>query len=71
MRCDVIAQGIMDAAKLVEVKVPIVVRLAGSNAEIAQDMLEKFVKENPQINLIVQPNFDKAADEIVKQAQAI
>lgn len=58
----------MDAAKMVDVKVPIVVRLAGSNAEIAQQMMEKFAKENPDINIVVQPNFDKAADEIVKQA---
>ena len=71
MQCDVIAEGIMQAAKLVEVKVPIVVRLAGSNAEIAQVMLDKFAKENPKIKLIVQPNFDKAADEFVKQAKAI
>ena len=56
----------MDATKQVEVKVPIVVRLAGSNADIAQEMMEKFAKENPNINLVVQPSFDKAANEIVR-----
>lgn len=69
MRCDVIAQGIIDAAKQVELKVPIVVRLAGSNAEIAQDMMEKFAAENPNVKLIVQPNFDKAADAIVAESK--
>lgn len=35
MKCDVIAQGVMEATKQVEVKVPIVVRLTGTNAEKA------------------------------------
>lgn len=33
MKCDVIAQGIIQAAKLVDLKIPLVVRLTGTNAK--------------------------------------
>ncbi len=39
VRCDRIAQGIIDAAKLVDLQVPLVVRLQGTNAEEARAML--------------------------------
>ncbi len=39
MRCDVIAEGIMVAVKNVGVKVPVVVRLEGTNAKQAREML--------------------------------
>jgi succinyl-CoA synthetase beta subunit len=70
MMCDVIAQGIIDASKIVNVKVPIVVRLAGSNSEIAAEMLQKFTAENPSVKMVVQPDFNMAADEIVRQVKA-
>ena len=31
MRCDVLAQGVIDAAKEINISVPLVVRLAGTN----------------------------------------
>lgn len=34
MKCDIIAQGIINAANQVNVKVPIVIRLSGTNADI-------------------------------------
>ena len=46
MKCDTIAEGIIKAAELVKVDVPIVVRLAGTNAEKAMKMIETFSKEN-------------------------
>ncbi len=41
VRCDRVANGILDALKEVDVKVPIVVRLAGTNSEEAKDILDK------------------------------
>jgi succinyl-CoA synthetase beta subunit len=41
VRCDVIAEGVINAVKKVGVKVPVVVRLEGTNAEAARTMLAK------------------------------
>ncbi len=41
VRCDRIANGILDAAKETNVSVPVIVRLDGTNAEIAQEILQK------------------------------
>ena len=41
MQCDVLAQGVVEAAKDVKLKVPLVVRLAGTNADVAAQMLEE------------------------------
>jgi succinyl-CoA synthetase beta subunit len=40
LRCDVLAQGIVDAVKEVDVKIPIVVRLEGTNVEIGREILK-------------------------------
>lgn len=39
MRCDVIAQGIVDAAKEMEIRVPVVVRLQGTNVNLGKQIL--------------------------------
>tara|TARA_Y100001970_G_scaffold264052_1_gene350208 strand:+ start:6822 stop:7979 length:1158 start_codon:yes stop_codon:yes gene_type:complete len=41
MRCDVLAQGVVEAAKETNIKVPLVVRLAGTNFEKGKEILEK------------------------------
>ena len=41
MRCDILAQGVVDAAKETDLKVPLVVRLAGTNFEQGKLILEK------------------------------
>jgi len=41
MKCDVIAQGIINAAKIVRLSVPVVVRLEGTNVEKARQLLKK------------------------------
>tara|TARA_Y100000590_G_scaffold410112_1_gene502882 strand:- start:87 stop:1244 length:1158 start_codon:yes stop_codon:yes gene_type:complete len=41
MRCDVLAQGVVEAAKETNIKVPLVVRLAGTNFEEGKKILEK------------------------------
>jgi len=41
VRCDRVAEGVVEAAKNVEVQIPIVIRLAGTNAELAAEILQK------------------------------
>ena len=41
MRCDVIANGIVEAARQVELRVPLVVRLEGTNVELGKEILAK------------------------------
>ena len=41
MRCDVLAQGLVDAAKETNIKLPLVVRLAGTNFEQGKEILNK------------------------------
>ena len=41
VRCDRVAQGVIDAAKEMEIKVPIVVRLEGTNANEAAELLDQ------------------------------
>ena len=61
MRCDVLAQGVVDAAKEIDIKVPLVVRLAGTNFEEGKEILDKSGLE-----LISAENLDDAAKKIVK-----
>ena len=70
MKCDVIAQGVMEAASQLDIKVPIVVRLTGTNADIACDMLGKFAEENKdRLTIEVNADFDSAANSVVSAAQ--
>lgn len=77
MKCDVIADGIIQATKLVDVKVPIVVRLAGTNSEKAAEIIDAFNSEqakrtdDKKVNLVVVNDFDRAANEVVKQASTV
>jgi succinyl-CoA synthetase beta subunit len=41
MRCDIIADGVIAAAKEMAIKVPLVVRLEGTNVELGKEMLSK------------------------------
>jgi succinyl-CoA synthetase beta subunit len=61
MRCDVIAEGVIDAAKEISLNVPLVVRLAGTNVELGKNMLEKS-----GLTVITADDLDDAAHKIVK-----
>jgi succinyl-CoA synthetase beta subunit len=61
MRCDVLAQGVVDAAKEINIKIPIVVRLAGTNFEEGKKILD-----NSSLKLISAENLEDAAKKIVK-----
>jgi succinyl-CoA synthetase beta subunit len=41
MRCDIIANGIVEAAKEVNLSIPLVVRLEGTNVELGKEILAK------------------------------
>ncbi len=41
VRCDRVANGVIEAAKRLDISVPIVVRLAGTNSDLAADILKK------------------------------
>jgi len=59
VRCDRVAQGVIDAVKEVGVKVPVVVRLEGTNAELAKEMLE-----NSRLNFEVATTLQNAAEKV-------
>ena len=61
MRCDVLAQGVVDAAKEINISVPLVVRLAGTNFQEGKEILD-----NSGLKLISAENLDDAAKKIVE-----
>jgi succinyl-CoA synthetase beta subunit len=61
MRCDIIAQGIVDAAKEIQIKVPVVVRLQGTNVELGKQILAES-----GFSFKVCESLTDAADAIVK-----
>jgi len=61
VRCDRVAQGVIDALSDLEVSLPVVVRLAGTNAEEAARML----RESP-LEFIVADDFRDAAEKVVE-----
>lgn len=60
VRCDRVAGGIIEAAKELKIKVPLVVRLEGTNAELARDLLSKS-----DLNITTAKNFAEAASQVV------
>jgi len=61
MRCDVIAEGIIEGAKIVNLDVPLVVRLEGTNVEKGKQILG-----NSGLPIISADNLADAADKVVK-----
>ena len=61
MRCDIIAEGIIAAAKDVQLDVPLVVRLAGTNFELGKKILA-----NSGLKIIAADDLADAAEKIVK-----
>ena len=60
MRCDVLAEGVVNAAKDININVPLVVRLAGTNFKEGKQILD-----NSGLKLISAENLDDAAKKIV------
>ncbi|MEH6562812.1 MAG: ADP-forming succinate--CoA ligase subunit beta [Marinobacter sp.] len=63
VRCDMIAEGIIGAVKEVGVKVPVVVRLEGNNAELGSKVLAES-----GLNIIAASSLADAAEQVVKAA---
>jgi len=61
MRCDIIAEGVIAAVTEVGLKVPLVVRLEGTNVELGKDIIR-----NSGLNVIAADNLSDAAQKIVK-----
>lgn len=64
VRCDVIAQGILVAVEEVHIKIPVVVRLEGTNAEKGRELLN-----NSNLGLIAADNLASAAEQAVALAK--
>jgi succinyl-CoA synthetase beta subunit len=65
VRCDRVAKGVVEAAKNVDVRVPIVVRLAGTNAELAAEILE-----NSGLKFLIAGNLKEAAEKVTRAIAA-
>ena len=61
MRCDIIAQGVLEAAKETNLKVPLVVRLAGTNFQEGKDILDKS-----DLKILSASDLNDAAKKIVE-----
>lgn len=61
MRCDVVAEGILAAVQEIGVKVPLVVRLEGTNVKEGKEILK-----HSKLNVIAANTFSEAAEKVVK-----
>ena len=60
MRCDVLAQGVLDAAKEIDLSIPLVVRLAGTNFKEGKEILDKS-----NLKILSASDLNDAAKKIV------
>ena len=63
VRCDRVANGIIEAVKELDLNVPVVVRLEGTNADIAKGLLEKA-----ELDIIPATSLSDAAEKVVSAA---
>lgn len=61
LKCDVIAKGIVNAAREVALNVPLVVRLEGTNVELGKEILD-----NSNLNIVTAITMDEGARKIVE-----
>ena len=64
MKCDTIAQGIVDAVREIELKVPLVVRLSGTNCDLGKKILEESA-----LPIVVALDLDDAAIKAVQNSE--
>ncbi len=65
VRCDRVATGVVEAARLVHVSIPVVVRLAGTNAELAGEILR-----TSGLNFLVASSLKEAAEKVTQAIAA-
>ena len=61
MRCDVVAEGVLDAAREINISVPLVVRLEGTNVEEGKRIIEES-----ELKVISGSDLDDAAQKITR-----
>src|SRR5439155_17961687 len=66
MRCDIVASGVVSAARSLGIKVPVVVRLEGTNVELGQKILSES-----GLNFTVAQGMKDAAEKVVGLAQEL
>ena len=66
MKCDIIAEGVVAAVKEVGLKVPLVVRLEGTNVDAGK----KIIRESG-LNVVPGDDLDDAAQKIVKAVKGV
>ena len=64
MRCDIVANGVVAAAKSLGIKVPVVVRLEGTNVELGHKILR-----DSGLNFTVASGMKEAAEKVVGLAK--
>jgi succinyl-CoA synthetase beta subunit len=65
MRCDIVASGVVSAARTLGIKVPVVVRLEGTNVEMGQKILSES-----RLNFTVAQGMKDAAEKVVGAARS-
>ena len=65
MKCDIIAQGVVEAAKELEIKIPIVVRLEGTNVQLGKEIIK-----NSGMSIIPAIDMADGAKKAVEAAKA-
>jgi succinyl-CoA synthetase beta subunit len=65
MRCDILAQGVVDAARELHVAVPLVVRMQGTNVDIGKKILAES-----GLSIISAETMAEAAEKIVSAVRA-
>ena len=66
VQCDIIAQGILAAVKEININVPVVVRLEGTNAEAGRKLLA-----DSGLNLVAETDLAAAAEQVVALAEGV
>ncbi|KAJ3355880.1 beta' subunit [Allomyces javanicus] len=64
MRCDVIAQGVIEACQTLDLKIPLIVRLQGTNVDRAKELIQ-----NSGLKIVSEDNLDEAAKKAVALSQ--
>ncbi len=66
MRCDIIVSGIQNAVRTLNLDIPLVVRLEGTNSELAKEMVR-----NSGLKMIAASDLEEAAKKAVSVAKIV
>jgi succinyl-CoA synthetase beta subunit len=70
MKCDIIANGIIKAAQITGIKVPVVIRLTGTNSGEGKQIIQDFAEKNKgKFKILAAEDLDEAANLAVKVAK--